>query len=105
MKTELGYKIAMLFLWLPAVEQAILRVASRVREGGHDIPEQTIRRRYRLGIQNFGRLYAPFIDNWVVYDGSGRPAFKVIAEEDSTRTVFDDDRYETILRRTPELLP
>lgn len=105
MRNERGYKVAMFFIWLPAVEQAMARVAARVREGGHDIPEQTIRRRYRLGIQNFGRLYAPVIDHWVVYDGSRRPAIIVVEEENATRTVFDDNRYETILQRTPELLP
>ncbi|MGB7343847.1 MAG: AAA family ATPase [Pirellulaceae bacterium] len=105
MKTEHGYRVVMFFVWLPSVKQAIARVAIRVREGGHDIPEPTILRRYRLGIQNFGRLYAPIIDHWVVYDGSSRPAVIVVEEENSTRTVFDDNRHETILQRTPELLP
>ena len=104
-KANYGYKIAVFFVWLPAVEQAIARVAARVREGGHNIPEQTIRRRYKLGIRNFGQLYSPFIDQFVVYDGSCRPAVKVISQENDTRTVFDDELYENILLRTPELLP
>ncbi|WP_417735952.1 AAA family ATPase [Rosistilla oblonga] len=105
MRNKQGYRIVVFFIWLPSVEQAVARVAARVREGGHAIPEPTIRRRYRLGIQNFGQLYAPFVDHWLVYDGSSRPAVIVVEENDATNTVFDDDRYEFILQRTPELLP
>jgi predicted ABC-type ATPase len=67
-----GYRVKCLYLRLNNVEQAIRRVASRVRQGGHDIPEAVIRRRYTAGLENFMHLYAPLVDAWALYDNSGR---------------------------------
>ena len=51
------YRVHLLFLWLPSPELAIARVATRVQEGGHHVPDETIRRRYHAGLRNFFRLY------------------------------------------------
>ena len=51
-----GYSIHMLFLWLPSADFALDRVADRVRMGGHSVPAETVRRRYRAGIRNFFNL-------------------------------------------------
>lgn len=104
MKRRFDDRLAMFFIWLPSVEQAIARVAARVREGGHGIPEPTIRRRYRQGITNFGKLYAPLFDQWVVYDGSDRPAVKIVSEVDGNRTVFDADRFIQLTQQTSGLI-
>lgn len=45
--------------------------AQRVRQGGHAIPEATIRRRFAAGLENFQRLYAPLVDAWALYDNAG----------------------------------
>ena len=66
-----SYRVKLIFLQLDSVEEAIARVAQRVRQGGHDIPEATIRRRFAAGRQNFERLYAPQADAWVLYNNSG----------------------------------
>lgn len=66
-----GYIVKLIFLRLNSAEDAVNRVAQRVRQGGHDIPEQTIRRRFTKGITNFGDLYAPIVDSWTLYDNSG----------------------------------
>jgi predicted ABC-type ATPase len=58
------------FLWVPSVELAVQRVATRVKSGGHDIPERTIRRRYERGLTNFRDLYQNAVDRWFVYDAS-----------------------------------
>jgi len=52
-------------------DDAVNRVALRVRHGGHDIPEKTIRRRFTKGMSNFNDLYAPIFDSWTLYDNSG----------------------------------
>lgn len=65
-----GYQIYLLFLWLKDIELAIARVKERVRLGGHLVPEETIRRRYRSGIKNFFNLYQPHLDHWQFYDNS-----------------------------------
>jgi predicted ABC-type ATPase len=59
------------FLSLPDVEIAIERVASRVRQGGHDIPEPLICRRFAAGLRNFERYYKASVDAWARYDNVG----------------------------------
>ena len=66
-----GYLIKLLFLRLPTPEMAIARVRQRVSDGGHDVPEQTIRRRFYSGLHNFQLLYKDMADDWEVYDSSG----------------------------------
>ena len=67
-----GYRVKVVFLQLDSPEAAISRVAQRVRQGGHHIPEDTIRRRFAAGRENFHRLYAPLVDAWALYDNTGR---------------------------------
>ncbi len=105
MKTDFGYRVSMFFIWLPSVDQAIARVATRVREGGHNIPESTIRRRYDLGIKNFASLYIPVLDEWFVYNGSSRPAEIMVGQQDGNRRVYDDARFAELNQISPELLP
>lgn len=68
---ELGYRVELFFLSLPDADAAVARVAERVRQGGHDIPEAIIRRRYDSGSSNLRRVYAPLVNSWVLYDNSG----------------------------------
>jgi predicted ABC-type ATPase len=66
-----GYYVELFFLSLDAPETAIARVKARVAQGGHDVPETTIRRRFASGIDNFHRIYKPLVDAWMLYDNSG----------------------------------
>lgn len=65
---ERGYTVVLLFFWLPSPEMAVMRVAKRVSEGGHNIPTETIHRRYWLGLQNFFNLFVPIVDSWSLYN-------------------------------------
>lgn len=65
-----GYKVHLLYFWLSSPELAIFRVAQRVREGGHNIPEDIIRRRYKLGIENLFNIFIPIVNDWYLYDNS-----------------------------------
>lgn len=65
-----GYAVALHFLALPHAEVAIARVAQRVAQGGHNIPEDVIRRRFAAGLANLER-YCTLVDDWDVYDNSG----------------------------------
>jgi predicted ABC-type ATPase len=76
-----GYQLHLYFLWLPNVEMAIARVANRVAEGGHDIPEPVIRRRFDLGLNNLFSLYRPLLDSWMIFDNSDLPPKTIAAEE------------------------
>ncbi len=74
-----GYFVTLVFFWLNTPDLAVKRVKTRVLEGGHDIPENIIRRRYESGMKNLFQLYIPIADNWILIDNSGEP-YQVIAE-------------------------
>ena len=67
----IGYHFILFFLGLPTPEVAIARVAERVRQGGHDIPEAVIRRRFVTGKANLDRYYRVAVDALALYDNSG----------------------------------
>lgn len=75
-----GYKITLIFFWLHSADLAVSRVKNRVKEGGHNIPEDVIRRRYDNGLKNFFTLYLPILDNYIFINNSGEP-YEIIAED------------------------
>ena len=66
-----GYRVELIFLRLASADEAVARVAQRVKQGGHHIPEAVIRRRFAAGLDNLSRHYAPAVDAWALYDNSG----------------------------------
>ena len=67
----MGYETRLIFVALDSPETAIRRVAIRVAKGGHDIPEETIRRRFFRGLRNFFERYSNEVDHWTLLDNSG----------------------------------
>ena len=65
---DLGYTVKLWFIALSSPELAISRVAERVAQGGHNIPEEVIRRRYRAGLENLSK-YQNAVNSWVLLDG------------------------------------
>lgn len=66
-----GYHVSLFFLSLPNADSAVARVAERVRQGGHHVPEDVIRRRFAAGLRNLERVYKPAVDAWAKYDSVG----------------------------------
>lgn len=66
-----GFFVVLFFLFLASPEEAIARVAERVAQGGHHVPENVIRRRFAAGLQNFETLYRKEVDFWRRYNNSG----------------------------------
>lgn len=97
-----GYTVTLLYFWLNSPELAIERVKARVESGGHNIPEETVIRRYHVGIDYFFHYYAPICERWILADNSQIP-FRVIAEgsKNDVVNIKDADTYEMI-RRTVE---
>lgn len=81
-----GYFVTLLYFWLDSPELAIKRVEDRVRSGGHNVPEDVIRRRYKSGARNLFSLYTPISDYWMVIDNSENP-FKIIIEGKRERVI------------------
>lgn len=75
----IGYTFHLIFLWLESPELALQRVAERVRRGGHDIPDEVVRRRYERGLRNFRELYRPLASTWMIYDNSAVGAARPVA--------------------------
>jgi predicted ABC-type ATPase len=92
-----GYKITLLFFWLNDVKLAIERVATRVSEGGHNIAEDVIVRRYFKGLANFTNVFIDICDYWMVIDNSNTP-YKFIAEGglNLQNTIYDKAIWESI---------
>ncbi len=89
---EKGYRLHVVFLWLPSADLAVERVSARVRAGGHDVPEDVVRRRYRAGLRNFFVLYKPLADSWRVYDNSHVGGPRLVAMGSGARTTHLADR-------------
>lgn len=66
-----GYVVELFFLSLPSADMAVERVAERVRQGGHNVPEQVIRRRFVSGMKNFIEVYQSLVNEWALYDNAG----------------------------------
>jgi predicted ABC-type ATPase len=69
-----GYRVHLIFLQLQNEALAIQRVAVRVAQGGHNVPAEVIRRRYKEGWRNFQNIYRALVDSWQLYDNSGERA-------------------------------
>ena len=65
-----GYSVHLVFLKLDSEALAVERVAVRIAQGGHAIPEAVIRRRFSQGLSNFSKIYCPLVDSWRLYDNS-----------------------------------
>ncbi len=86
-----GYAFHLVFLWLPSADFAVQRVADRVRMGGHNVPEATVRRRYERGLRNFFQLYRPLAISWRMYDNSVMQGTCLIAAGIGTSTTQISD--------------
>jgi len=69
-----GYNVILLLFWLQTVELAKKRVQKRVAEGGHNIGQEVIERRYFSGIRNLFDIYLPIANEVLIFDNSeGKP--------------------------------
>jgi predicted ABC-type ATPase len=98
-----GYEFTVVFMYLRSADLAVRRVSSRVRKGGHSIPDDVIRRRYHRGLQNLRELYLPIADQYRVYDNSrfGDPRLVAIGRYGRT-TTFDERTWQRIMESSNE---
>ncbi len=94
---EKGYDIKLVYFWLQSPELALQRVAERVRNGGHNVEEHIVRRRYSYGIRNLFKLYLPVVDYFILIDNSIMPR-EVIAEgnlHDAVK-VYNEEKFKRL---------
>jgi len=68
-----GYHVKLVFLSLPSADLAVARVATRVAQGGHSVPEDVVRRRFESGLRHFHEIYRHLVSSWMLYDNSVSP--------------------------------
>jgi predicted ABC-type ATPase len=93
-----GYRVHLAFLSLPGPDLAVARVAERVRQGGHDVPEPVVRRRFAAGLNNFFSLYHALADTWQMFDNSGADRPRLIARGRTGKppTILDADAWANL---------
>ena len=93
---SVGYEVQILYFWLNSPEMAIQRVRDRVAAGGHNIPDNVVRRRYVMGLQYFFDTYSPICDKWILADNSKLP-FTIVAEgTKKLKYIKDNEKYRLI---------
>ncbi|MEA5401734.1 zeta toxin family protein [Arcicella sp. DC2W] len=94
---EKGYFVTLLFFWLESPELAKQRVKIRVSEGGHNIPEDVIERRYERGLKNLFEIYLPLCDNTMLFDNSDRMPILVMKKvKDEEAEIIDFQKFKSI---------
>ncbi|MGQ0732223.1 MAG: zeta toxin family protein [Acidobacteriota bacterium] len=97
-----GYHSHLLYLWLPDVALALARIAERVRMGGHDVPADTVRRRFERSRRNFFQRYQQIARRWRLYDASVLAGPRLIARGGRGRQarILDDEAWRLVSRPT-----
>jgi predicted ABC-type ATPase len=94
---EAGYRVTLIFLWLPSPAVALARVARRVREGGHNIPDNVVVQRYHAGLRNLRHLYLPIADIGLIYDNSdGTSVLIAESRRNSQHVIYDQSLWNQI---------
>jgi predicted ABC-type ATPase len=95
---QLGYSVTLVFFWLNAIELAKDRVRIRVKDGGHNIPDYVIERRYKRGLKNYFEKYLPICNNSILVDNSDKiPNFIMQKLKDKEDLIFDEALFQKIL--------
>jgi predicted ABC-type ATPase len=96
---EAGYNVTLLFFWLQTVELAKKRVQKRVSEGGHNIEQEVIERRYMAGIRNLFDIYLPIVNSVFIYDNS-EGKHELIAEKygNSSVVIINKQKYSNFIK-------
>lgn len=88
---QTGYEVHLMFLWLSSPDLAVERVANRVKQGGHHIPGDTIRRRYCAGIKNLVKHYLPLVNRALILDNSLFGSARIIARKQESGPLEIED--------------
>ncbi len=91
-----GYFVKLIFFYLHSEDLAIERVKFRVKEGGHNIPEKVIRRRYKNGLQNFFHIFEPIVDDWFFVNSSGKPYESIAEKSNGILEVYNEKLWQKL---------
>ncbi|MCE5340762.1 MAG: hypothetical protein LLF92_06495 [Planctomycetaceae bacterium] len=93
-----GWKLVLFFLWIPNADFSKKRIKERVAHGGHNIPSETVDRRFPRVMGNFIRTYIPLCDNVFCYDNSNPKPCLIFEQDKKGMRVAQNDIYLQIVR-------
>ena len=91
-----GFEIDLIYLAIPDARIAIDRVAARVKQGGHDIPVEVIKRRFHRSLKNLFELYIPLVNRWKVFDNYLSPPVQIARGTRSRKFVLQEQQWKTL---------
>lgn len=92
------YKVRVLFVFLDSPELCIQRIAARVAKGGHNVPDEDVRRRYIRSNENFWNIYKNLADDWSLFHNSEGNLTQVVSADRKDIIIIDEERYEKWLK-------
>jgi len=92
-----GWQIVLFFLWIPDVSFSKRRIRERVKDGGHNIPDETISRRFPRVMHNFVKIYIPLCDKIVCYDNSESEPVLVFVQDENGQKILNNEIYKKIM--------
>ncbi len=95
-----GYEVRLVFVSLPNVDLALARVAARVAAGGHEVPEETVRRRFTAGLRYFFTLYRLRVDEWALYDNEAGGPVLIASGNRRGEHVLDSTVFDRLRARS-----
>jgi predicted ABC-type ATPase len=94
---EMDYKVVLYYFWLSSPDLAIERIKKRVSEGGHNIPDNIVKRRYKRGLDNFFAIFMPLCDYWEVFNNSGDLPDSIAAgEKKIVKSIYNSELWRQV---------
>lgn len=91
-----GYTVHLFYVWIPDVELGLARIRDRVQNGGHNVPEIDVRRRFPRTLTNLFDYYRPLVDSLHFFDNSGQDPVLVFEDANGKMTIHDETRYRLV---------
>ena len=99
---QAGYTVHLIFIFLKSPDLCVNRVRERVAQGGHNVPEEDITRRFYRSINNFWRTYKNIADTWNIYSNFGADFHRVAVGEKEQINICDSSLFELFLDNVKE---
>jgi predicted ABC-type ATPase len=91
-----AWQIELIYLALPDAMSAVERVAARVKQAGHDIPVDVIKRRFHRGLKNLFGRYIPLVNRWKVFDNYCSPPVQIAAGTRTSNFILQEQKWKTL---------
>ena len=99
---EKGYDLHLFFLWIPSTQLALARIKDRVAEGGHNVPQEDVKRRFDRSMSNFFKIYRSLLDSWMLFNNAGIKPLLIAEEKDKKTVIVEEGLFLNIVNKIGE---